>query len=379
MCHYLFQIDRYITKPVKKPTKLRNKVINPTPASAAPQQYLIETTNVQQQQLQQQHQQQMQQQQQLHQHQQLQQQQTVQHFRPTAQPQRPIQSLRYVPIQQTQPAFQQIIYERPEPQGLKVVPAPKLQQIQQQPRAQIAYRIIPQYQPQPQAEASPKQYRLVEAPRPQPIRQEQRLSSVERPVTYLKRYPEPEKMRAVKIYEQVDLPSPPQPAQIIGEQYYLRPLYRQSEPRARYELPVPLRPVEQSRPAEATKAPSSAIYVSKNVAPKKLRPQQIRPEQSVKIEQPRLEQQQLDVNIEQHSQSIEEQRAHLPPPRNNKAYTPEEFAALVAAGYSVTPVPVSSLNSHVAQSRSSVESAPAHKRRTVYRRPQYLPIRDDAP
>ncbi|XP_063832393.1 putative mediator of RNA polymerase II transcription subunit 12 [Ostrinia nubilalis] len=358
------QIDRYLTKPTKKTTKLRNKAqITPPQSPTAPQQYLIETTNVQQQQAQPSHQQ------------------IQQQYRPAPQQQRPVQSLRYVPIQQQQ--TQQVLYERPEPQGLKVIPAPKLQQ---QPRPQIAYRIVPQYQ---QPEATPKQYRLIEAPRQQPAKQEQRAYTAERPVTYLKRYPEPEKMRAVKIYEQVDLPSPPQPAQILGEQYYLRPVYRQQpEQRARFDVPVPLRQVEQ-RPIEATKAPSSAIYVSKNVAPKKLRPQPVRQEQNVKIEQPSREQYSRveqsahyePVSIEQHGQSIEEQRAQLPPPRNNKAYTPEEFAALVAAGYSVTPVPVSALNSHGAQSRSLLEPVPTQltKRRPLYRRPQYLPIRDDAP
>ncbi|KAL0868444.1 hypothetical protein ABMA27_007939 [Loxostege sticticalis] len=372
------QIDRYITKPTKKASKLRNKVHNTPPQSpTAPQQYLIETTNVQQQQ----------QTQPLQQIQQIQQQ-----YRLAPQQQRPVQALRYVPIQQAQQA-QQFYYEQPEQQGLKVIPAPKLQQ---QPRPQIAYRIVPQYQQVQQVqqlEATPKQYRIVEAPRPQQIRQEQRVqaSSVERPVTYLKRYPEPEKMRSVKIYEQ-DLPTPPQPAQVIGEQYYLRPIYRQSEQRARYDLPVPLRQPEQPRPIEATKAPSSAIYVSKNLAPKKLRPQPARQE-NIKIEHPQQQQQQYSraeqtaqyepVNLEQHGLSIEEQRAQLPPPRNNRAYTPEEFAALVAAGYSVTPVPVSALNSHVAQSRSSIEPAPTQltqvKRRPQYRRNQYLPIRDDAP
>ncbi|CAG9793296.1 unnamed protein product [Diatraea saccharalis] len=369
------QVDRYVTKPVKKTTKLRNKAqINPPQASAAPQQYLIETTNVQQQQNQQP---------------QLQQVQPQQQYRPVVQQQRPLQALRYVPLQQAQPAIQQIYYERPESQGLKVVPAPKLQQLPQIPqipqipqlpqpmaRPQLTYRIVPQYQ---QPEATPKQYRIIEVPRPQPIRQEPRLqaASVERPITYLKRYPEPEKMRAVKIYEPIELPVPQQPAQIIGEQYYIRPVYRQNEQRVRYDLPITMRQIEQPRPVEATKAPSSAIYVSKNLAPKKIRPQPVRTEQNIKIEQPTYEQQSSSpVSIEQQTQSLEEQRAQLPPPRNNKAYTPEEFAALVAAGYSVTPIPV---GAHIAQSRSSAEPAPQTKRRPIYRRPQYLPIRDDAP
>ncbi|KAJ8709223.1 hypothetical protein PYW07_009049 [Mythimna separata] len=366
------QVDRYISKPSKK-SKLRNKVqvAQPQPSPAAPQQYLIETTNVQQQQAAQQ----------------------SPLYRQPQQQQRVAQALRYVQVPQTQ-ASQQILYERPESQGLKVVPAPKLQplqplqqnqqlqqqqlqsQQQQQPRAQLAYRIVPQYQ---QPEASPKQYRIYEAPR-QVIRpQEQsRLQSqnVERPVAYLKRFPEYEKMRAVKIYDPISEGIPQQPAQIIGEQqYYLRPIYRTSEQRPRYEMPAQIKS-EQSRVSEQAKAPQSSIYVSKNVAPRK----QARPQQQVYREQPSSVEQ---VNLEQHGQSLDEQRAQLPPPKNNKAYTPEEFAALVAAGYAVTPVPVSSINLQEAQSRSSVESVTMlPKRRTILatRRHQYLPLRgDDAP
>lgn len=317
----------------------------------------------------------------------MQQQQAVQQsplYRQPQQQQRVAQSLRYVQVPQTQAASQQILYERPESQGLKIVPAPNLQplqqqqvqQQQQQPRAQLNYRIAPQYQ---QPEASPKQYRIFEAPR-QVIRpQEQRLpsQSVERPIAYLKRFPEHEKMRAVKIYEPIPEGIPQQPAQIIGEQqYYLRPIYRTNEQRPRYEMPAQIKS-EQSRVSESAKTPQSSIYVSKNLVPRKpARPQQVYREQQ---QQPSVEQ----VNLEQHGQSLEEQRAQLPPPKNNKAYTPEEFAALVAAGYSVTPVPVSSLSLQEAQSRSSVESVTMHpKRRPILasRRHQYLPLRgDDAP
>ncbi|XP_021191691.3 bromodomain-containing protein DDB_G0280777 [Helicoverpa armigera] len=356
------QVDRYITKPSKK-SKLRNKVqIAPAQPSTAPQQYLIETTNVQQQAIQQ-----------------------SPLYRQPSQPQRVPQALRYVQVPQTQAASQQILYERPESQGLKVVPAPKLQPLsqqqqiqqqqiqQQQPRAQLNYRIVPQYQ-QPEAQA--KQYRIYEAPR-QVIRpQEQRLTSqsVERPVSYLKRFPDQDKMRAVKIYEPIVEGVPQQPAQIIGEQqYYLRPIYRTNEQRPRYEMPAQIKS-EQSRVSESAKAPQSSIFVSKNVAPRKqVRPQQLYSQQS-SVEQ---------VNLEQHGQSLEEQRAQLPPPKNNKAYTPEEFAALVAAGYAVTPVPVSSINLQEAQSRSSIDTVSMHQKRRplpANRRHQYLPLRgDDAP
>ncbi|XP_037303299.1 RNA polymerase II degradation factor 1 [Manduca sexta] len=374
------QVDRYVTKPSKKPSKLRSKVqIAPPQIPAAPQQYLIETTNINQQQPQQ--------------------------FRPAPQPQqqRVPQVLRYVPFQQAiqqqsiqQQSVQQPLYEHPESQGLKVVAAPKLQQLQQ-PKGQLNYRLIPQYQP----EAVPKQYRIIEAARPQFARQEQRLQSpsVERPVTYLKRYPEPEKLRSVKIYDPVfqeSLQQQQQPAQILGEQYLLRPVYRTNDQRPRYELPpLALKP-EQQRVVEQGK-PQSSIYVSKNLAPRKLaRPQPLTlKEQNLKIEQPAQQQEQVikheqpsnveQVNIEQHGQSLEEQRSHLPPPKNNKAYTPEEFAALVAAGYAVTPIPVSALNLDVAQSRSAVEQVTlqpvtAQPKRRPISRHQYLPLRgDDAP
>ncbi|XP_047537469.1 alpha-protein kinase 1-like isoform X1 [Vanessa atalanta] len=361
------QVDiPYVPKPSKKPTKLRPKVqMTPTPTSAAPQQYLIETTNVQQQQ----HHQQQQQQQQ---------------FRPITQNQRVPQTLRYVPIQTAPSALQQTLYERPESQGLKIVPAPKLQQL----NPQYNYRI--QYQ----QEASPKQFRIIETPRPQPIRQEQPrlLTSNERPVTYLKRFPEPEKLRAVADQNvQEGLSSVQRPTQ-IPEQYYLRPVYRSNEQRSRYELQgMALRPTEQSRSIETVK-PLSAIYVSKNITPKKVLRPLIRLDQSSKVEQPqreqayRIEQQQHSgteqANVEQQqAQSLEEQRAHLPPPRNNKAYTPEEFAALLAAGYSVTPVPVGQTNHQVAQSRSASEAITVQQRRPMYsRRHHYLPLRgDDAP
>lgn len=372
-------MERYVSKPSKKPTKLRSKVqILPQNTPAAPQQYLIETTNVQQQQ----------QSQQAH----LQQQhhQTQPQYHTTPQPQRQAQVLHYVPFQQSQ-QLQQPLYEHPESEGLKVVEAPKLQ-TEQQPRPQLNYRYISQYLP----EAAPKQYRLIDAPKPQQIKQEQHVQfpNVGRPVTYLKHYSDAEKLRSVKIYDPV-LPEglQSQSAQSGGEQYLLRPVYRTNDPRARYEIPTISSKPESQRGAEAIK-PHSTIYVSKNLAPRKLSRQQLplkehnadaeelAQQQQFKTGQPsNLEQ----VNIEQHGQNIDQQRAHLPPPKNNKAYTPEEFAALVAAGYAVTPVPVSALNLEIAQSRSDKEfSQPAFavqpKRRPTNRRPLYLPLRaDDAP
>lgn len=397
------QVDRYITKPSKK-TKLRNK---PAPVAAAltstaPQQYLIETTNVQQQQPQpqqpqqqhvlQQHVQQPQPQQQLlqqtsqqqysqpqyTQQQQVQQPQTPQ-YHPTPQPQRLSQALRYVSVPQPAQLSQQVLYDRPETQGLKVVPAPKLQQPQSRPLPN--YRIVYQNQP----EAQPKQYRIIEAPRPQVRPQEQRITSqsIERPLTYLKRFPEHEKMRSVKIYEPViseGLPS--QSAQVIGEQqYYLRPMYRGIEHRPRYEMPQHMKPEQRM---ESPKPPQSSIFVSKNFVPRKQqRPQPQLREQSIRTEQP-VQPHLQQVNLEQHGQNLDDQRARLPPPRNNKAYTPEEFAALVDAGYSVTPVPVSAVNLHEAQSRSSLEPIAMHPKRFIRplasRRNQYLPLRgDEAP
>lgn len=356
----ILQVDRYIAKPSKK-SKLRNKAQSTPPQpSPAPQQYLIETTNVQQQQTQQQPQ--------------------IQSplYRQAPQPQRASQALRYVTIPQAPEVSQQVLYERPESQGLKIVPAPKLQP-QQQPRNQQNYRLLTQYQP----EAQPKQYRILEVPRQAMRSQEQRQpsQSVERPVTYLKRFPEYEKMRSVKIYDPIMAEGLSQNAQIIGEQqYYLRPVYRGNEQRPRYEMPVQMKPEQR---VESSKQPQSTIYVSKNLVPRKLaRPQQYR-EQNIKVDQP-VQPQYDQVNIEQHGQNLDEQRALLPPPKNNKAYTPEEFAALVAAGYSVTPVPVSAANLHEAQSRSSIDSVTMHPKRFIRpmasRRHQYLPLRgDDAP
>lgn len=344
-----FQIERYISKPSKKPTKLRSKVrVEQPQPTAAPQQYLIETTNVQQQP----------------------QSQPQQQYRPTPQPQRLAQALRYVPIQQSS-QLDQFLYERerPESQGLKIVPAPKL--AQQQPRTQFNYRLAPQASQYQQQEAppAPKQYRLVELPRAQPIRQELRLpasNNGERPVAYLKRIQEIEKQRSVKIYDPI-APETQQPAQLYGEQFVLRPLYRSNEQRPRYEIAQTK--LEQS----PTKAPHSAIYVSKNIPlrSQKPRPQSLR-EQNIE---------QSNIDIVQHGQSLDEQRSQLPPPRNNKAYTPEEFAALVAAGYSVTPVPVSALSLEAAQSRTSIETVTAQPKRrlTQRRRNQYFPVRDDAP
>ncbi|GBP26590.1 hypothetical protein EVAR_18227_1 [Eumeta japonica] len=399
------QINRYITKPSKKQTKQRSKVHNPSPQlPAAPEQYLIETTNIQQQpqqtiqaqqhqrlqqiqyQFKQQHQiEQQQQQQQLQQQQhqlqqqqhQLQQQQSqlqqqhqlqLQQYQKPVQTIRPMQALRYVSLPQ---AF----YESSEPQGLKVVPAPKLQ------RPQVAYRFVQQL-PQPD-QASSKQFRVLQQPQ---IRQEQQrvsASNVDRPVAYLKRYQGLDKMRAVKIIEQ---PAPenfaPQSPQSIEEQYYVRPIYRQ-EQRARYEAThSPSVAMESSRVAESMKPPVSTIYVSKDHAPKKLlRPAPVRielkPEHIVKLEpETPLE----NVRVEQPERNLEEERSHLPPPKNNKAYTQEEFAALIAAGYSVTPIPVGSLDDPAiqAQSRSAVEMAEQLQHRSLYsRKHQYVPFRSD--
>lgn len=168
---------------------------------------------------------------------------------------------------------------------------------------------------------------------------------------------------------------------VQAEQFYYRPIYRTNDGR-RYEAPK-----EQPRVIEATKTPLSAIYVSKNIASKKA----IRP--MIRVDQPKPEQfREQPYRIEQSSSSdqvhieqgrLDEQRSQLPPPRNNKAYTPEEFAGLIAAGYPVTPIPVEHDSQpqpqQQAQSRSLAE--PIYHRRAYYnRRNQYLPLRgDDAP
>ncbi|CAK1545547.1 unnamed protein product [Leptosia nina] len=332
------QIEQYITKPSKKPTKLRPKIHVAAQSTIAPQQYLIETTNVQQQPLQQQ-------------------------YRPVQQNPRASQTLRYVTLQpqtlQAQQAIQQPLYERPEVQGLKVVPAPNLQNLNPN------FRVL-QYQ-----QEAPKQFRILDATR---YRQEQPRVLNERPIAYLKQFPEPEKVRALpeqNLQENLSIQRP------VQTQYYYRPVFRSNDGR-RYEVPK-----EQPRAIEATKTPLSAIYVSKSITPKKA----IRP--VVRIEQSK-DQYREPYNIAQASSSeqvneqshLEEQRSQLPPPKNNKAYTPEEFAGLIAAGYAVTPIPVGQHDTQVpqqAQSRSLVE--PVYHRRAYYtRRNQYLPLRgDDAP
>ncbi|CAG4966322.1 unnamed protein product [Parnassius apollo] len=354
------QIENYLSKPGKKPTNLRSNV--PTESSTAPQQYLIETTNVQPQQ------------------------QPLQNQFHFAQPQRAPQTLRYIPIQPAQPDLQQTLYDRPESQGLKIVPAPNLQNLQ--PLAQNNYPFIPQYL---QPELVPNQYRFVDTQgqQIQAISQEQPqivIGNIERPLTYLKRIPEHEKVRTVKIYNQAGsegLTLASQPVQ-IGEQFYLRPLHRSNDQRGRYELsPQALKSVEQARAIGSTKAPLSTIYVNKKISPKKVvRPSQ-KSEQSARGQFFRIEQKSKrleQISADQQSKAFDEQRARLPPPRNNKAYTPEEFAALVAAGYSVTPVPVGSTEQQ-AQSRSFLESIQIPQRRPLYsKRHQYLPLRyDEAP
>ncbi|XP_013165897.1 PREDICTED: bromodomain-containing protein DDB_G0280777 [Papilio xuthus] len=339
------QVERYVTKPSKKPTKLRPKIqVVPTQASTAPQQYLIETTNVQSQA-------------------------PALQYRPI-QSQRTGQTLRYIPLQVAQQAISQPLYERPESQGLKIVPAPNLQNLQ--PQTQGNYVFVPQYQqPEP---AQQKQYKFVDTQRQtiQNVRQEQPRIAVERPLAYLKRFPEPEKTRTVKIYNQSGLEglsAVPQAGQ--NEQYYIRPLYRQNEQRPRYDLSaLALRSFEQARAAESTKSPLSTIYVHKNTAPKKVS----RP--SVRIESQREQSASSEYPIEQ-GRALEYQRPQLPPPKNNKAYTPEEFQALVAAGYSVTPIPVGTVGEQPAQSRSSVEAIQIPQRRVYTKRNQYLPLRSD--
>lgn len=71
----------------------------------------------------------------------------------------------------------------------------------------------------------------------------------------------------------------------------------------------------------STASPShSSIFISKAVVPKK--PSTVAPP------------------VEAASTEEEIPTVRLPPPKNNKVYTQEEFQALVAAGYSVTPIPV---------------------------------------
>lgn len=232
------------------------------------------------------------------------------------------------------------------------------------------------------------------APRPQPqpqlVREQPRYQAqtVDRPLTYVKAYSDAEKMRAVKIVEPNHGVHSGRQPHYLGDQYFLRPVYRSNDPQQQLQQ-LPQQPryevIQHANPdhyVEQSKPPHSVIYVNKNIVPKKVQAhhhiQQNSEvaQQSQRTEQPsRVE----HINLEQHGQTLEEQRAQLPPPKNNKAYTPQEFAALVAAGYSVTPIPVSS-SPQGAQSRSQPETViptPLKRRPLASRRNQYLPLRSD--
>lgn len=65
-------------------------------------------------------------------------------------------------------------------------------------------------------------------------------------------------------------------------------------------------------------------------------------EQAIRLERARL--------LGHYRQSLQT----LPPPRNHKYYLPEEYHALLAAGYPITAVPVNALNYDVPKHRSII-------------------------
>lgn len=75
---------------------------------------------------------------------------------------------------------------------------------------------------------------------------------------------------------------------------------------------------------------------------------------SLRDEQVKINQARLELGLQHYRQRLALQQS-LPPPRNSKGYTPDEFNSLIAAGYSVTPVPVNSYGVDVTQSRLLVE------------------------
>lgn len=74
---------------------------------------------------------------------------------------------------------------------------------------------------------------------------------------------------------------------------------------------------------------------------------------ALRDEQAKINQARLELGLHHYRQRLAIQQS-LPPPKNSKGYTPEEFNSLIAAGYSVAPVPVSA-DGDVAQSRLLVE------------------------
>lgn len=65
----------------------------------------------------------------------------------------------------------------------------------------------------------------------------------------------------------------------------------------------------------------------------------------------KVNQARLELGLHHYRQRLAVQQS-LPPPKNSKGYTPEEFNGLIAAGYAVSPVPVNQYGDSVTQSRS---------------------------
>lgn len=285
--------------------RAKSPKIQPVQPSQLPQQYLIETTKPQP------------------------------AFRPVlkAKP----QQQQYYQIQEEPKVYDFQTFQESSPNPMKIVAAPQLHQSQ----APSHYRLSQKEVNEP---AAPTYLQYYQAIKPQP----EDISSVNdvKLESYVPRFSAQKPSASTPSEEQIYIPkyqqqqqqtkveepgsyvrykaAKPQLSQYSSEDDALiQSLIAQSLQKPRQGLSNYASSKVASTESQPTiSAPShSSIFVSKSLVPKK------NPSHSVTIEQ--ADESEEDV-----------QTVRLPPPKNNKVYTQDEFQALVAAGYAVTPVPV---------------------------------------
>lgn len=242
--------------------------------------------------------------------------------------------------------------------AMKIVAAPQLQRIQPSPQPQYQYKqvapkesqqqIPPEYlqyyqsikaQTEEPASDSKQYYRLAQA-KAQPSPSSYIAQAAQAQLEYVDNYDTQTRLEESPKYAAYSAPKAQQPQQSHQyqqpqpQQQYsaeddqlIQSLLAQSQQKSRQGLSgfasdkaVSAEP--KPKIPQLASASHSSIFVSKSLAPKKH-------SHSVTIEpSPSTEQEEEIATV------------RLPPPKNNKVYTQEEFQALVEAGYSVTPVPV---------------------------------------
>lgn len=256
--------------------------------------------------------------------------------RPQPQPQQQPQQ-QYIQVSTEEPKFYEYQSYQEKLSPMKIVSAPQLQhqapiQYKQYSQKESQEPIVPPYlqyyqtvKAQPEEANPANNVKLETYVSRFGIQQQKAQSSApipsEEQPTYLPKYAAPIKQEEPKNYVRYKSIKPQLTEYSSEDESLIQTLYSQAfqKPQQQGLSGFSTPKAADAKPQISAGPSHSSIYVSKSLAAKK----KITP----KIEAPEEPEEEI-------------QTVRLPPPKNNKVYTQDEFQALVAAGYSVTPVPV---------------------------------------